>query len=97
MPIQWEEPFGLTMTEAMACGTPVIAFDRGSVKEVVKDGETGFIVKDIEEMVEAIKKIDQISRQECRKLVEKNFTIERMVLDYEKLYYKVLEESGKLF
>ena len=97
MPIQWEEPFGLTMTEAMACGTPVIAFDRGSVKEVVKDGETGFIVKDIDEMVEAIKKIDQIDRKECRKWVEENFTIERMVSDYEKLYYKVLEESGKLF
>lgn len=89
-PIKWEEPFGLTFIEAMACGTPVIAFDRGSVKEIVKDGKTGFVVKDINEMINAVKKIDQIDRKECRKWVEENFTIEKMVDGYEKVFYKIL-------
>ena len=90
LPLQWEEPFGLTLTESMAAGTPVIAFDRGSAKEVIKDGKTGFLVKNIEEMIKAIKKIDQIKREDCRKWVEEKFTIERMVSDYEKIYYQIL-------
>ena len=89
-PIKWEEPFGLTFIEAMACGTPVITFDRGSAREVIKHGKTGFIVKNISQMAKAIKKIDQIDRRECRKHVEKNFTIEKMVDGYEKVFYKVL-------
>jgi len=93
-PIQWEEPFGLTFIESMACGTPVIAFDRGSAREVIKDGKTGFVVKNIEEMVKAIKKIDQIDRWDCRKWVEEKFTIEKMVDDYEKIYYKILNQKG---
>jgi len=93
-PIQWEEPFGLTFIESMACGTPVIAFDRGSAREVIKDGKTGFVVKNIEEMVKAIKKIDQIDRRDCRKWVEEKFTIERMVDDYEKIYYKIFNQKG---
>jgi len=88
-PIQWEEPFGLTFIESMAGGTPVIAFDRGSAREVIKDGKTGFVVKNIEEMIEAIKKIDKIKREDCRTWVEENFTIERMVNDYEKIYYQI--------
>ncbi len=89
-PIQWEEPFGLTFIEAMACGTPVIAFDRGSVREIIKNGKTGFIVKNLREMVQAIKKIGQIDRKECRKWVEENFTVEKMVDGYEKLFLKIL-------
>ncbi len=89
-PIQWEEPFGLTFIEAMACGTPVIAFDRGSVKEVIKNGKTGFIVKNLAEMNAAIKKIGSINRSECRKWVEQNFTIEKMASDYEKIFLKIL-------
>lgn len=89
-PIEWHEPFGLNMAEAMACGTPVIAFKMGSVPEVVKDGKTGFVVKNIKEAIEAVKKIDEIKREDCRKWVEKNFTAERMVSDYEKLYYRLL-------
>ena len=89
-PHRWEEPFGLVFIESMACGTPVIAFDRGSAKEIIQDGKTGFLVKDIDEMVEAIKKIEKINRKDCRKLVEKKFTIERMVSDYEKVFYKIL-------
>lgn len=92
-PIQWEEPFGLVMVEAMACGTPVIAYDRGSVSEIVRDGVTGFIVppeKGVDGLVEAIKKIDQIDRKACRKHVEEHFTVEKMVEGYERVYQKVL-------
>ena len=92
-PIKWEEPFGLVMAESMACGTPVIVFDRGSAREVVKDGKTGFIVKNIDEAVEAVKKIDQIKRGDCRKWVEDNFSLEKMVDEYEKVYYKLLERK----
>lgn len=111
-PIQWEEPFGLVMIEAMACGTPVVAFARGSVPEVIKDGETGFIVNSsaddirgdfiikktgFEGLCEAVEKIYSIPedqyrqmRRNCRAHVEKNFTVERMVNEYEKVYQKIL-------
>ncbi len=97
-PIKWEEPFGLVMIEAMACGTPVVAFKRGSVPEVIVNGKTGFIVKNTEEMIKAIKKIYQMPeteykkmRNNCREHIEKNFTIERMTDEYEKLYYEILK------
>jgi len=93
MPILWEEPFGLTFIESMACGTPVIVFDRGSAREVVKNGKTGFIVKNVREAVEAIKKIDQIDRKDCRKHVEENFGIKKMVDEYEKVYYEILKKN----
>ena len=93
-PIQWEEPFGLTFIESQACGTPVIAFDRGSAKEVIKDGKTGFVVKNVEEMIKAIKKIDKIKREDCRKWVEEKFTIERMVSNYEKIYYRIIRRGN---
>ena len=88
-PILWPEPFGLVMIEAMACGTPVIAFGNGAVPEVVKDGETGFIVKNINEMAKAIKKIGQIDREKCRKHVKDNFTVEKMIDGYEKVIEKL--------
>lgn len=94
LPIQWEEPFGLTFIEAMTCGTPVITFDRGSAKEVIKHGKTGFVVKNINEMVKAIKKADQIDRRECRKWVEKKFTIKKMVEGYEKAFLKILKKGN---
>ncbi|MEA1937308.1 MAG: glycosyltransferase family 4 protein [Patescibacteria group bacterium] len=89
-PTIWEEPFGLVMIEAMACGTPVIGFDKGSVLEVIKNGVTGFIVEDDKEMIEALKKIDTINRNKCRKCVEKYFTVEKIVDRYEKVYEKVI-------
>lgn len=99
-PIQWEEPFGMVMIEAMAVGTPVIAFDRGSVSEVVKDGVTGFVVppKDgVKGLVSAIKKLQALSpseyqkmRRSCRVHVEEKFTVEKMVEGYEQVYKKVL-------
>ena len=94
-PIQWEEPFGLFFIEAMACGTPVITFNRGSAKEVVNNKKTGYIAKDIPEAVNAVKKIDQIKRSDCRKWVEKNFSIEKMVDSYEKAYYNIVETHSK--
>ena len=111
-PICWEEPFGLVMIESMATGTPVVAYARGSVPEVIKDGVTGFIVNSsdtdirgdfivkktgIEGLCEAVKKIyslpdDQYRkmRHACREDVEKNFTVERMVDEYEKVYQQIL-------
>lgn len=100
-PIQWEEPFGLVMIEAMACGTPVVAFRRGSVPEVVKDGETGFICPpgDMKCMVQAVKRIFDMPaekyrsmRRACRDHVGKNFTVEKMVDGYEKVYQRVIDE-----
>lgn len=95
-PIQWEEPFGLTFIEAMACGTPVITFPRGSAKEIIKHDKTGFVVKNIEEMAKAIKKIDIISRAECRKRVEENFTVEKMVEKYERAFYEISGRGQKI-
>ena len=93
VPLQWEEPFGLYMTEAMACGTPVIALKRGSVPEIVIDKKTGFITQNLTEMVQAIKKVKQINRRACRRLVEENFSAEKMVSEYEEVYKKVLKRK----
>lgn len=83
-PINWEEPFGLVMIEAMACGTPVIAFNRGAVLEVVKDGLTGYVVENHSQMIDAVKKINSIDRAACRRYIEENFTVGKMVDKYEK-------------
>ena len=89
MPILWEEPFGLVMTESMATGTPVIAFRKGSAPEVVVHGKTGFIVDTVEEMAEATKKIDRIDRRACRKHVEEQFSIRQMVDGYENAFLRI--------
>lgn len=90
-PIQWEEPFGLFMAEAMASGTPVIVTDRGSAREVVKDGESGLIVKnDINEFVAAAAKIGRIKRKNCRQWVERNFTKEIMTENYLRVYERII-------
>src|ERR1700726_2372867 len=81
-PIEWPEPFGLVMIEAMACGTPVIAHPFGSVPEVVEDGFSGYLVADQAGAVEAAKQIDRIDRRQVRKHFEQNFTADRMALDY---------------
>ncbi len=94
MPIQWEEPFGLVMTEAMACGTPVIALRRGSVPEVIKDGETGFICDHVQDMIEAVGKLDQIDRKKCRKHVEQNFAIKNMVDGYEAAFMSIVHKDS---
>lgn len=89
-PILWEEPFGLVMIEAMACGTPVVAFNRGSVKEVMIDRKTGYIVKNVLEMEKAVMKIDQIDRRDCHEHVLKNFSIEKMAKGYEEVYQRLI-------
>lgn len=89
-PIKWNEPFGLIMTEAMACGTPVISFTNGSAPELIVDGKTGFLVKDVTEMSERIKDISQIDREECRKHAEEKFSAKAMVDGYLKVYEKML-------
>lgn len=89
-PIEWPEPFGIVMTEAMACGTPVIAFPHGSVPEIMEHGVTGFIVSGIEEAVQAVKKIPEISRGKCREVFDQRFTARRMAEDYVQVYRKVL-------
>ncbi len=92
--IQWEEPFGLVMIEALACGTPVIANKRGSVSEIIQNGKTGFIVKNINEAVKAIRNIDQIDRYNCRRSAEEKFSVEKMAEEYEEIYYKLLEREN---
>jgi len=92
-PINWEEPFGLVMAEALACGTPVIAFNRGAVSEIVKDGEVGFIVDPAEGLTgftEKIKQINTIDRKHCRDYAVEHFATERMVREYEQLYAKII-------
>jgi glycosyltransferase involved in cell wall biosynthesis len=81
-PIDWPEPFGLVMIEAMACGTPVIAFNRGSVPEIIEDGVTGFVVEDINGAVGAVDRLGQLSRGKVRARFEERFTARRMALDY---------------
>lgn len=86
MPIEWDEPFGIVMIEAMACGTPVIAFPYGSVPEVVENGITGFVVKDNQEMIDAVAKINEIDRRLCRQTAEKRFDVTVIAKQYLRLF-----------
>lgn len=87
------ERFGLVMAESMAAGVPVIAMDLGSCREVIKDKETGYLVNNVDEAVEAIRKIDTIDRKKCRQRVEENFTIDCMVRGYEKVYEEIFRRE----
>jgi len=94
-PISWHEPFGLVMIESMACGTPVVAYNVGSVPEIITDEKTGFIVDPalgIEGLKNAVKKVNQIKRSDCRKDVEARFSKERMIKDYTEVYRELLEK-----
>ena len=93
-PVQWPEPFGLVMTEAMACGTPVVAWRNGSVPEVVADGETGFIVSSVEKMAAAIDRVDELDPWTMRARVERQFSADAMVAGYERVYQEVLAHEG---
>jgi glycosyltransferase involved in cell wall biosynthesis len=85
-PIDWPEPFGLVMIEAMACGTPVIAFHCGSVPEVIDNAATGFVVHDLDEAVSAVQRIDRLDRAAVRATFERRFTVERMAKEYLAIY-----------
>lgn len=91
-PINWPEPFGLVMIEAMACGTPVIAFRSGSVPEIVDEGLTGFIVDSEEEAIDAVKRVGELDRRKVRKRFEQRFTAKRMAQDYVGHYQQLLNE-----
>lgn len=93
-PIDWPEPFGLVMIEAMACGTPVIAFRRGSVEEVIDDGITGFIVDSIEEAVEAAERVAGLDRWRCRQVFEERFSAARMARDYVSIYQSLADREA---
>lgn len=92
-PVQWEEPFGLTTIEAMACGAPVISLNRGAASEIIIHGKSGYVVNSIAEMVEAVGKIDKIKRRDCRTRIARYFAIEKMVDAYEKAFMKMLEKK----
>lgn len=89
-PVDWPEPFGLVMIEAMACGTPVIAWNRGSVSEIVEDGVTGFVVENEVQAMEAVARIGTLDRHRVRARFEERFTADRMAQDYYALYLKLL-------
>jgi glycosyltransferase involved in cell wall biosynthesis len=89
-PIDWPEPFGLVTIEALACGTPVIAFRAGSVEEIVEDGVSGFVVASVPEAVEAVAALDRLDRAACRQAFEKRFTAARMARDYVRIYREVV-------
>ena len=90
-PIDWPEPFGLVMIEALACGTPVVAFRGGSVEEVLDDGVTGFVVDTVEAAIDATRRIDTLDRSQCRAVFEARFTSARMAEDYLQMYQRVIE------
>lgn len=93
-PIQFDEPFGLSVIESMACGTPVIAFDRGSMPELIEDGKNGFLVGNVDEAIEAVARIKEIDRTYCRRHVERHFTVERMIDDYLDVYEVIFEHES---
>ena len=95
-PINFAEPFGLSVVESMACGTPVLAFSKGSMPEIIRDGINGFLVSNVDEMAQRINEVRDISRKECRKIVEERFTQERMVKDYIEVYKKIVSGDGSL-
>ncbi len=89
-PIAFAEPFGLSVVEAMACGTPTVAFARGAMPEIIADGETGFLVSDVDGAVAAVARVQTLSRQRCREEAERRFSSARMVEDYLRVYARVL-------
>ena len=92
-PIDWPEPFGLVLIEAMASGTPIIAYRRGSVPEIMQEGETGFIVENLEQALAAVDKVNQLSRLHCRHVFETRFSAQRMAKDYLKVYQAIIEKT----
>jgi glycosyltransferase involved in cell wall biosynthesis len=93
-PVQWPEPFGLFLVESLACGTPVIAFDRGAVPEIIEHGRTGFVVNSLDEMVAAVDRLPEIDRRRCRQAAERRFDAPRMAEGYLRLYERILSEGS---
>jgi glycosyltransferase involved in cell wall biosynthesis len=93
-PISWREPFGLTLIESMACGCPVVAFDKGSIPELIVSGETGYVVPDLDTMIEAVENIPAIDRLACRERALTQFSVKKMADGYEAVYNDVLNEHA---
>jgi len=94
-PIQFDEPFGLSVIESMACGTPVIAFDRGSMPELIENGQSGFLVDNVDAAIEAVARIKEIDRAYCRRHVERHFTVGRMIDEYIQVYEMILQDRSQ--
>ncbi|WP_042479355.1 glycosyltransferase family 4 protein [Solitalea canadensis] len=95
-PIDWPEPFGMVMIESMAAGTPVIAFNKGSVPEIIDNGLTGFIVENVDDAVKAVNALPTLSRAECRKVFEHRFSAERMANQYLSIYCRLIENKNPI-
>jgi len=93
-PIQFDEPFGLSVIESMACGTPVIAFDRGSMPELIENGKNGFLVDNVDEAVASVARIKEIDRATCRGHVERHFTVARMIDKYINVYEMIIQDRS---
>ncbi|MBU2037487.1 glycosyltransferase, partial [Patescibacteria group bacterium] len=93
-PTQFDEIFGLVMIEALACGTPVIGWNKGSVPEIIQNKKSGYVVADIPEMIDAINNVDKINRNDCRKRAEIFFSAEKMVTGYVKNYERIIKEHS---
>ena len=89
-PIKWFEPFGLVMIESLACATPVVAYGRGSVSEILSDGVDSFVVNDVDEAIAAVKKINSIDRHACRSTFDRRFTAKHMAENYLRVYQEVI-------
>ena len=94
-PIDWEEPFGMVMIEALACGTPVVAMNRGAVPEIIEHGVNGFIADTEAEFAQYIKRVSEIDPEVCRKSVEDKFSIDTMAKAYIERYHKAIKRAGK--
>jgi glycosyltransferase involved in cell wall biosynthesis len=94
LPIDWPEPFGLVIIEAMACGTPAIAYREGAVPEVMEEGLTGFIVESLEDAVKAVQRVPELSRRRCREVFEERFTAARMARDYVRIYERLINRHA---
>jgi glycosyltransferase involved in cell wall biosynthesis len=95
-PVDWPEPFGLVMIEALACGTPVIAYRAGSVAEIVEEGKTGYIVETLDEAVNAVRRIGALDRRTCRRVFEERFSAPRMCADYLAIYHRLCDHEPDL-
>jgi glycosyltransferase involved in cell wall biosynthesis len=94
-PIDWPEPFGLVMIEALACGTPIIAYRDGSVPELMEEGRTGFIVTELDDAIAAARRVPELSRKRCREIFEERFTARRMAHDYVRIYQLLREREAR--
>ena len=95
-PITWREPFGLVMAEALACGTPVLAFPNGAAPEIIDPGRTGFLCRDEGEMISAVDRVGEIDRNQCRSAAEQRFSLQRMARDHDRLYRRLLDRESSL-